>query len=260
MDINKILADRLVKNILVMFGVFVALMISAMIFLRIYTRHDSTKEVPDFANLSVDEAEKLASKSGLDVYVYDSVFVRRMAKGAVYRQVPAPGSKVKPGRKVSLVINAVTPKKATMPNVVGYSMRQAKAEILSRGLVLGRLIYVSDEATNNVIRQQRGGKDIRPGKQVNSGTVIDLVVGLSGADCMTTIPKLKGLKNLAAVDVVHESSLNVKRLVFDESVKNFSDSLDAVVYRQSPEASAQPLLMGSEITLYLTVDQEKMPK
>ena len=79
-----------------------------------------------------------------------------------------------------LTINATVPKKVTMPNLVGYSMRQAKAELSSRGLNLGKLIYVDDIATNNVLKQQQRGKDVRPGSSVESGSDIDLVVGLNG--------------------------------------------------------------------------------
>ena len=38
-----------------------------------------------------------------------------------------------------------------MPNLVGLSMRQAIAELQSRGLVLGKLVYVEDLATTNVL-------------------------------------------------------------------------------------------------------------
>ena len=52
-----------------------------------------------------------------------------MKRGAVFSQNPKPGSEVKKGRKVSLTINSVLPKKVTMPSLVGFSMRQAKAEL-----------------------------------------------------------------------------------------------------------------------------------
>ena len=56
-------------------------------------------------------------------------------------------------------------KKVSMPNLVGYSMRQAKAELNSRGLSLGKLIYVSDIATNNVLKQIYRNREIRPGRR-----------------------------------------------------------------------------------------------
>ena len=194
----------------------------------------------------------------MHVEVVDSVFVRRMAKGAVYRQNPVAGSKVKKGRRILLVINAVNSKQVTMPNLVGYSMRQAKAELVSRGLNLGRLRYVSDMATNNVLRQFYEDRVIDPGTSIDSGSEIDLEVGLSQNENMTFVPDVRGLKNIAAVDVIHSNSLNLRRLSFDKTIKDYTDSLNAVVYRQSPDYSAEPCLMGSEVTLYLTLDEKKI--
>ena len=194
------------------------------------------------------------------VEVTDSVFVKRMKKGAVYRQNPSAGSKVKNGRRVVLTINAVNAKKVTVPDLVGLSMRQAKAELLSRGLVLNRLIYVQDMATNNVLRQLYGNREAEPGMMVESESPIDLVVGLNSSDNVTYVPDVTGLKNMSAVDAVHDHSLNVKRRRFDESVKDYDDSLNAMVYRQVPEPSdSLKVHMGDEVTLYLTMDQSLIP-
>ena len=68
------------------------------------------------------------------------------------------------------------------------------------------------------------------------------------------------MKYVRAVDVVHENSLNVSSLIFDASVRNYNDTINSVVYRQSPGASQAPTQMGSSVSLYLTVDPERIPK
>lgn len=153
-----------------------------------------------------------------------------------------------------LTINSVRPKKVSMPDLVGFSMRQAKAELLSRGLMLGDLRYVDDMATNNVLRQLYRGQNIAPGRMIDSGSEIDLVVGLDENDNQTFIPDVSGMKYMRAVDAIHENSLNVARLRFDKGISTFSDSLDAVVYKQTPAPSADPVRMGSEITLFLHIE------
>lgn len=239
---------------------FVALAMVANVLLGIFTHHGKVIQVPDMVGLSVREADHVADTSGVRIDVVDSIYVRGMAKGAVYKQNPAAGSNVKKGRRIMLTINATQPKRITMPNLVGYSMRQAKAELSSRGLNLGRLIYVDDIATNNVLKQQQNGRDVRPGSSVESGSDIDLVVGLNGSDNRTYIPNVMGMKYIRAVDVVHENSLNVGNLVFDASVRNYNDTINSVIYRQSPGASQAPTQMGSSVSLYLTVDPERIPK
>ena len=147
-----------------------------------------------------------------------------------------------------------------------------EAELSTRGLSLGRLIYVKDLATNNVLRQLYRRSEIEPGTQVEALSRIDLELGLNPDDNKTDIPNVVGCKYLRAVEVVHDNYLNIRKLVFDKDIKTYSDSLDAIVYKQSPEhivhrtvddieyepERRSPVLMGSEVTLYLTLDKTKL--
>ena len=255
-----VLSNWVVRNLLIALGVVVVLIVGAMIFLNRVTQHGKELSVPDFSNLSLAEAEYVASQAGVRVEVTDSVFVKRMKRGAVYRQNPAPGSKVKQGRRIVLTINAVNAKKVTMPDLVGLSLRQAKAELMSRGLVLNRLVYVQDMATNNVLRQLKGNREIEPGTMIDSESAIDLVLGLNDLDNKAYVPDVTGLKNMSAVEAMFDHSLNIKDLKFDETVKDYDDSLNAMVYRQVPEPSdSVSVAMGEEVMLYLTVDATKIP-
>ena len=248
------------RNLLIALSVVVVLIVGAMIFLNRVTQHGKELSVPDFSNLSVSEAEYVASQAGMRVEVTDSVFVKRMKRGAVYRQNPVPGAKVKQGRRIVLTINAVNAKKVTMPNLVGLSLRQAKAELMSRGLVLNRLVYVQDMATNNVLRQLKGNREIEPGTMIDSESAIDLVLGLNDMDNKAFVPDVTGLKNMSAVEAMFDHSLNIKDLKFDDTVKDYDDSLNAMVYRQVPEPSdSVSVAMGEEVMLYLTIDAAKIP-
>lgn len=245
----------LLHNVIWAAILIIALVVGAKVLLGIMTRHGEQISVPDLTAMTVSEAKYNAGINGLKTVVTDSVFIRRMARGAVFSQNPSPGEKVKKGRKIRLTINAVNPKKITMPNLVGLSMRQANAELNSRGLVLGNLIYVSDIATNNVMRQLFRNKEIKPGASIETGAEIDLVVGLNPENDKTYVPNFSGLKYRRAIDVAHESSLNIRKVIFDNDIKSYSDSLSAVVYKQNPSASSQvPVLMGSEVSLWFTTD------
>ena len=248
------------KNLIGAIIFFVVLAIVANILLGIFTNHNRTVVVPDMTNMSVAQAQVLADSVGVRIDVVDSIYVRGMAKGAVRKQNPAAGSNVKSGRRILLTINSIIPKKVTMPNLVGYSMRQAKAELNSKALYLGKLIYVNDIATNNVLHQQYRGRDIAAGSSIESGSTIDLVVGLDGLDNRTYVPNVMGMKYDRALDVVHDNSLNVSKVVFDASVRNYNDTINSVVYRQSPAASQAPMVIGSDVSIYLTVDPERIPK
>lgn len=253
-----IFSNWIVRNLIWAAVFVVVLLVGANILLSIGTQHNKEITVPDFTNMTYEEAVYNAERVGLKVEIGDSVYVRRMKKGAVFSQFPKSGSNVKKGRTISLTTNAKTAKEVTMPLLVGYSMRQAKAELASRGLNLGRLIYVNDIATNNVLKQLFNSREIPAGTQIESGSTIDLMVGLSGDDNRTYAPDVKGLKYLRAVDAVHDYSLNVGKVNFDKGVKTYSDSLNAVVYKQAPSTSGGPLTMGAAVSLWLTTDEGKI--
>ena len=244
-DKNSSTGKWIVRNIILAVAFFTVLILVNSLLLRTITNHNKTIEVPDFTSLKVSEAKREASRLNLRIEVTDSIFVRKMERGAVYSQNPKAGARVKKGRRILLTINAMNAKKVSMPNLVGYSMRQAKAELNSRGLSLGKLIYVSDIATNNVLKQIYRNREIRPGRQIETGSEIDLEVGLNPEESLTYVPNVKGLKYLRAVDAVHDNSLNINRLIFDKSVRNYSDSLNASVTRQVPEANGNPTFMGT---------------
>lgn len=260
MGAKKFSEKWIVVNILGAAVFLAAVILGSNILLKTVTRHNEEINVPDLSGMTEAEAEKYLAARGMKSEVTDSVYIKRMERGVVYRQNPEAGNHVKKGRRILLTINAVNPKKVTMPNLVGYSLRQAKAELLSRGLNLGTLIYVEDIATNNVLKQLYRNREIKPGVPVESESSIDLVVGLNDMDNMTYVPYVTGLKYISAVSAVQDNSLNIQDLIFDNTVRDYSDSLDAVVYRQTPEISEEPLLMGSSVTLYLTKDITKVPE
>lgn len=256
MSSRDFFGNWIVKNLLFAAVAVIALVLICSISLNLLTHHGQEIPVPDFTNMSVSQAEKEAHRCGIRIEVTDSVYVRKMDRGAVFSQVPKAGSGVKKGRRIQLTINSIEPKQVSMPDLVGLSMRQAKAELISRGLHLGRLIYQEDIATNNVLKQLYRGRPIAPGRNINSGSTIDLVVGL-GEDSQTYVPDVIGMKYLRAVDAIHDNSLNIRSLRFDKSIREYGDSLDAIVYRQIPEASSDvPLPMGSDVTLYLSKDSK----
>ncbi|MBR3653549.1 MAG: PASTA domain-containing protein [Bacteroidales bacterium] len=258
MTIKQIWDNWIVRNLILAVAAVLVFVTLVSIFLSLGTQHGKEIEVPDFTNLTWSEARKVASDRGVRVILADSVYVKRLKPGVVYLQTPEAGAHVKRGRRVRLTTNTLVPKEVEMPSLVGYSMRQAKAELARHGLTLGRLIYTRDIATNSVLHQQRGGVDIKPGTVLASGTTINLVLGLNPSDNMTYVPKLIGKQYLPAVDQTLESSLNVGKLRFDETVRTYADSVSAFVYQQRPAAS-EKVRMGTEVTLSLTTDPAKVP-
>ena len=250
--------DRwIVKNLAAAAVYVAALLVVIAVGLNLITRHGKTVTAPDFTNLTVPEARKLATDGQVQVKVVDSVFVRRLAGGVVYRQQPKAGAKVKKGRSIFLTINSVVPRKVVMPNLYGYSVSEARAELQNRGLDLGKLTYVKDIATNTVLAQSCEGREVKAGALVVSGSNIDLKVGVSDEQNSTTVPRLIGMKYVRAVDALHDRYLNVGRVRFDEDIRTYADSMNAVVYKQDALGEKKPL--GTTVGLRLTLDTAKLP-
>ena len=256
---NKPTGRWILRNVILAILFFVALLVVTQLSLKAITRHNQVITVPDLTNLSVADAKIVAKRHDVRTEVVDSVYVKRVEKGSVFSQNPAPGSKVKKNRTIKLTINSNQTKMVKMPNLVGYSLRQAKTEILSSGLTVGKLAYREDLATNNVLDQFIKGKYVAPGTQVEAETPVDLLLGLSPDDNQTFIPYLVGFTLPVARDNIFENSLNLGNVTYDETVQTYQDTLNAIVYQQTPAYHVgAPAAMGTSIHLKLTTSQAKI--
>lgn len=168
---------KLITNLLLMAVVGIILVIAAMGFLNVWTAHGKVQVVPDVRTLSVSEAQAALRGCNLLTEVVDSVYGSQTARGAVVEQVPPPGNKVKPGRTVYLTINAFEPKKVTLPELVGSSLRQAKATLQSLGFTDVREQRVPSDYKDLVISVKSLGVPLRAGSSVSATAPIVIEVG-----------------------------------------------------------------------------------
>ena len=143
-----ILSNWIVRNLLLALLLVIGLLLLAQVGLSLVTRHNRTVTVPDFTNMTVAEARAAARDSHVGVKVTDSVFVRRLGAGLIYRQSPKAGSTVKKGRSIFLTINSIVPRKVVMPNLIGYSLNEARSELNNRGLSLGKFAHLTSCSGN----------------------------------------------------------------------------------------------------------------
>ncbi|MFW5754328.1 MAG: PASTA domain-containing protein [Marinilabiliaceae bacterium] len=234
-------------------GILVIVLI--FIGLDIYTRHGQEFEAPDFRGLTEEQFTDLIEKHDLRYAIIDSVYVADSVPGVVLEQTPKAGSLVKKNRNIFFTINSWEPEKVQMPDVIDYSIRNARVMLESFGLEVGELMYVPSEYSNLVLGQHHEGKAIEPGTSLERGSTIDLVVGKGLSNQRTAVPHLVGLKKEAAKEVIKELSLNIGAEIYDTTVVNKEDSAEAFVWKQNPEASRENLLqLGSSIDLWLTTD------
>jgi beta-lactam-binding protein with PASTA domain len=231
------------------------IVLSILLWLRIYTHHGQAILVPNLAGLTEDEVMDVTTSRDLRYEIVDSVFSSEMPRGTVIKQNPRASSRVKKNRRIFLTMNAVNPEMVSMPQLVGLSIRQARLALQNAGLGLGEIKYRPDYAINNVLQQMHGDSVINEGTEIKKGEVINLVLGMGLSNETTRVPDLGGLGLEAAREVITDYAVT-----FDESVKSYEDSANAFIWRQYPEFDEfRRMNMGMEVDIWLSIDSTLLP-
>lgn len=221
--------------------------------LNVYTKHGETISVPDLKGMNIVEAMDLLDDQGFK-YVIDSIYTDQAEPNSVYEQEPEANALVKENRTIYFTVVSGSAPTVKLPDLIDVSLREAQAILESYGIKVGRLIYKPDLAQNAVLGLQYKGKDVGKGFVISKGDVIDLILGDGYGNLKVEIPNLIGLSYDEALFVLQGSKLILGAVIFD-GIKN--DTLNALVYRQSPESSTDTLVnkisQGETIDIYLKV-------
>jgi len=252
---KSLLKNVFVQNIIIAFVVITLILIATFVSLSMYTHHGEYYKVPDFKGLTEEQFSKIIEEKNFRYNIIDSVHIDGYIPGAVIEQIPAAGSLVKENRNIHITIKAIAPEKVQIPNLVDYSLRNAKVILESYGLAAGELIYVPSEYRNLVIQQLHKGKPVEPGTVVIKGSVIDLHIGQGLSSERTNVPDLNALTFEEAQSYLTSASLNIGASIFDESVLTAEDSIAATIWKQQPSAELGARIpLGSSVDIWLSVD------
>lgn len=250
----------LIKHLILVVSVVIIFAFVTNLTLNFFTRHNNYHQVPDFSGMTVEQAEHAARKGSLEIEVYDSLYMSEYDPGVILTQIPESGAEVKSGRRVFVTINSAHQKMVRIPYVTGVSLRQAKNNLEVAGLVIDRLIYQTDMATNYVLETRYGNKVVTQGSRLEAeqGSGITLVVGRNSDEQSVTVPKVVGFPLKEAQSRLWEVGLNLGSTDFDNDVTPLNRS-EARVYQQRPEQGAR-VTLGTPVVLRLTTEAEKVEK
>ena len=158
-----------------------------------------------------------------------------------------------------LTMNAINPEKVMVPNVTGTSLREAKAVLEMRSLIVGRIFYIPDIAMNYVLKQQFKGKEIAEGTLIIKGSRIDLVLGRGQSNQTIEVPFLVGMRLYEAEQKLINAYLNPGAIIYDNTVLSSEDSMSARIYKQRPDFNAAGINLGSPVDIWLTIAASKIP-
>jgi beta-lactam-binding protein with PASTA domain len=218
-------------NILAGFFIMVFCLFLLYLFLGPLTKHGKSKIVPGVVGKSFDDARKILSDQGFETEIQDSIYVDTTAKGSVLKQIPEGDAVVKINRKVYLTINRHVPPEVEMPNLIGFSFRNAEMQLKNMGLRIGDTTFKPDFAKNSVLEQLHKGSQITAGTRIQQGSEISLVLGDGVGDLEFAVPDLIGMTYGHAKGLLEANGLSFMVVLPDAGV---TDTLNAYITWQNP--------------------------
>lgn len=175
---KKIFSPITLFNCLGIVVLTVVLAWGGLYYLDQYTRHGESLEMPDLIGKDIVDAMIQLQKLGLKGEVVDTGYVENQAGGSVLEQNIKPGSRIKGGRVIEIVVNDWQVRKIALPSGIAdnCSMREATLRLEARGLKVGPPEYIEGDK-NWVYDIKLNGKSIKAGTQVSIKEPLTLVVG-----------------------------------------------------------------------------------
>ncbi|HSR50734.1 MAG TPA: PASTA domain-containing protein [Acidobacteriota bacterium] len=153
-------------------GILVAVgLVSGIIGMQLAIRGDDVA-TPDLVGQPLDEAESSLQDSHLQMAVISRHYDDSAEEGSIISQTPSPGTRVKPGQKVRVIVSRGV-RKEPVPNLLGETLRSAGAKLVETDYRLGA---VSEILMQNVEDGQVVKQYPEPGSEKSGGTQIDLLV------------------------------------------------------------------------------------
>ncbi|MFF8942363.1 Stk1 family PASTA domain-containing Ser/Thr kinase [Streptomyces sp. NPDC014864] len=201
---------------------------------------DGTLKAPNFVGQSLDDAKRMAENSDLKLAPPTRKPCEEQPKGNVCSQDPTPGTDVKKGDTINLVVSTGAPKVA-VPSVIGLSLDEAKSKLEGDDYKFNVVTKYreSSEDPNSVLEQ-----DPVNGKEVQKGTTITLVVAKAAEK--STVPDVTGQACDAAKQQMQASNLTGN---CTEVETNDPNQVGKVI-QTSPAAGAQ-VDKGSTVTMQI---------
>ncbi len=250
---NRPLLINVLVGIILAIGIFSVFLLS----LNWLTDHGKSATVPSVAGKDYAEAKSILKKAGFDVEIQDSVYIDTARPLSVIKQIPEADEIVKSNRTVFLVISRSVPPLIEMPNLIGYSLRNAEMVLKNMDLKIGDTTYKPDFAKNAILEQIYNGAIISPGTQIRKGSVISLVLGDGVGNKEFSVPVITGMVFSDAKRILEENGIVIGAIVTDANV---TDTSGAWIYRQNPERfddekRIQKIRSGQTIDVWLQIDK-----
>lgn len=222
--------------------------ISAYLTLTLIIKSEDTVIVPDLEGKDVVYALEILTELELNTKVKGSEYTGDIPKNHVVFQEPQPGSEIKKGRDVRIILSK-GPKTFTMPHLMGLSIQQADIILEENDLCRGELsrTYHLQMEKDDVMAQVPASGTI-----VSRGACVDLLVSLGRRPAAFKMPDLAGLTLEDALQSIERLNLVIGEL--KSAYQN--DKPRNTIVEQEP-VFGHRVVIGSTVRLLVNRETQK---
>ncbi len=179
------------RTLLVYIGIAVAVTLGIALILNLvmtFAVGGRKVVVPDVQGRRIEDAEAILEKEGLRPRVAFASYTKDFPESTVFSQKPKPGTLVKKGRKVDLMMSK-GPQFVYVPYCIGNSLRGATLIIERAGLSVGEISKVRQEGSyqGEIIATEPW-----PGSKILRGEKVNLLVSEGVPSPSFILPDLVG--------------------------------------------------------------------
>ncbi len=217
--------SRILK-IAILFFVFILVVgASAYLTLTMIIKSEDTVVVPDLEGKNVVYALELLTDLGLNTKIEGSEYSTEIPKNNVIFQEPEPGSEIKKGRDVRIIISK-GPKSILMPNLEKLPVQQARIILEENSLCQGQIssTYSNRIKKNSIIAQVPSA-----GTMITRNECVNLLVSIGIRPQDYKMPDLKGRFLDSAIPLIENSNLILGKI---KSVFNKDKPLNTIITQE----------------------------
>ncbi|HRP02038.1 MAG TPA: PASTA domain-containing protein [Candidatus Kapabacteria bacterium] len=169
-------------------------------------------DVPSLVGMKLEDGINKLNQSGLEYKISGQLYSEKYPENIILSQTPQNGIQVKEGRTIYLTISKGN-QKVEVPNLVAYTVRVAKIELMKKGLQLGNIAYDFNDTfgKDTIVYQNKS-----VGELVPYGTEIDVVVS-QGKNLTYNVPDLIGLHLEEAEKLIIENGFTLGTVTYLEN-------------------------------------------
>lgn len=222
---------RSLFRLFLLFTVLVAVaLISAITAIRIALRSNQVS-VPNLTGVAMDRAERTAASLDLEVKVEDRLYSEKYAASHIVSQVPAPGTQVKEGQHIHVLVS-LGPPRVVVPDLAGSSVRAAQISATQLGLTVGDVVGVHWPA---VAADQVVAQDPPASTPQMRRPAVSLLVSLGEPDPAYVCPRFVGMALTQAQSLIEGSGFSLGAVTPVPG----AGSPSGVILEQSPAAGSR---------------------